>query len=350
MKKKWIFLVLSPIFVWLLRLIISLIFWFISTLGIWDPLLLMAIKTFLNRILWILSIISIPLLIIWIVVLARNKDRKIQPIEVIQYSRQKSKKHMTRYLLWFLILFLLQILSSYIDWLNRLNPSILFNVASIVITLLSRRLTLWLAKISLSIVYDAKYNISDLFQWFYKTLKYIIAYIVSIIIIILWSILLIIPFTVPLINSIIGLIIILALSAFLIIAGVIILFRLSLSPYIILQDWLWTISALKKSWTMTKWFVWAMFTINIIAWLINMLWMIALFVWLLWTIPLYMIANAYIYKRILEEAWDKIIKKTIPKSALKIIAKTPKASIKKTPVKKTASKAVVKKVVVKKAK
>jgi len=322
MKKKWIFLVLSPIFVWLLWFIVSLIFWILSTLGVDTPLLI-AIKTVINWSLGMLSLISIPLLIIGIVLLAKNKDSKIPSGEVINYSRQNAKKHMTRYLLWFVILILLQSLSSYFDWLNTATPNIIFDILSVVITLLTRRLTLWLAKISLSIVYGKDNNILDLFVWFYKTIKYIIAYVISVIITIVWLILLIIPW---IIRS----------------------FKLSMVPYLILQEWLWPIAAIKKSRKMTKWFVWDMFIINLLAWLINVLWALALLVWLLWTIPLYMIANAYIYKKITEQFSDKPIKKIIAKPAVKISAKAPIKFIKKAPAKKPVSKTVVKKTVAKK--
>ena len=322
MKKKWIFLVLSPIFVWLLRLIISAIFWFLSTLAIEAPLLIL-IKTLINRILGILALISIPLLIVGIVLLAKNKDSKISSWEVINYARNKSKKHMTRYLLWFFLLVLLQTWSSYIDALNEANPDVIFSILSVVITLLSRRLVLWLAKVSLSIVYEQDNKISNLFQWFYKTVKYIIAYVLNMIIIICWFILLVIPW---IIRS----------------------FKLSMVPYLILQEWLWPIAAIKKSRKMTKWFVWDMFIINLLAWLINVLWALALLVWLLWTIPLYMIANAYIYKKITEQFSDKPIKKIIAKPAVKISAKAPIKFIKKAPAKKPVSKTVVKKPVAKK--
>ncbi len=304
MKKTWIFLLLSPIFVWLLRIIISAIFWFISTLGV-DTSLLITIKPLINRVLGILALISLPLLIVGIVLLAKNKNSKISSWEVISYARTQSKKYMTRYLLWFLLLIILQSLSSYIDWLNEIAPDAIFSILSVVITLLSRRLVLWLAKISLSIVYGQDHKISNLFQWFYKAIKYIIAYVLNIIIIICWLILLIVPW---IIRS----------------------FKLSLVPYIILQDWLWPVQAIKKSWKMTKWFVWDIFVINLLAWLINILWLLALFVWLLWTIPLYMIANAYIYKRIKELTDETKTTKPRVKLATKTLEKKP---IKKVVVK-----------------
>lgn len=323
MKKNWIFFVLSPIFVWVLWLIVSLIFWTLSNLGV-DMPLLMTIKTLINRILWMLALISIPLLIVGIVFLAKSQDNKLPSKEVIHYAREKSKKHMTRYLLWFLFVFVLQSLSSYIDWLNEASPDVIFSILWLVITLLTRRFVLWLAKISLSVVYEESHKISNLFPWFFKTIKYIVAYILSAIIILCWFILLIVPW---IIRS----------------------FKLSLVPYIILQDWVWPIAAIKKSRKMTKWFVWDMFIINLLAGLINILWMLALLVWLLWTIPLYMIANAYIYKRILEINWWKPTIKTISSSS----KPTSKTIVKKTIVKKkspTTKKAVGKKPINKKAK
>lgn len=288
MKKSSTLFLLSPIFVLLLRIIVSLIFWFLSNTGSWNIAIFAGIKAISNLILGILAIISIMLFIVWIVLVNKNKNSILNYKEIINYSRQKSKKHMTKYLLWFAILIFLQLISSYFDELSKLNPNFLISIWSIIIMFLNRWIIFWLAKISLDIVYNNNYKVSDLFCWWDKTLKYIIANIITWIITVVWLVLLIVPW---IIRSL----------------------RLSMISYIILQDWLWPIQAIKKSRKITKWRLWDIFIINILAWLINILWIMALFVWLLWTIPLYIIANAYIYKKIIDY-WSKLDTTDLAKS------------------------------------
>ncbi len=279
MKKSSTLFLLSPIFVLLLRIIVSLIFWFLSNSEVWN-MAIISTKAILNLGLGILGIISIMLFIVWIVLVNKNKNSILNYKEIINYSRQKSKKHMTKYLLWFAILIILQLLSSYLDELSKLNPNFLISIWSIIIMFLNRWIILWLAKISLNVVYDNNYKVSDLFCWWNKTFKYIIANIITWIITVVWLVLFIVPW-------------------------IIWSLRLSMISYIILQDWLWPIQAIKKSRKITKGRLWDIFIINILVWLINILWLIALFVWLLWTIPLYIIANAYIYKKIIDH-WSKL--------------------------------------------
>lgn len=288
MKKSSTLFLLSPIFVLLLRIIVSLIFWFLSNTGSWNIAIFAGIKAISNLILGILAIISIMLFIVWIVLVNKNKNSILNYKEIINYSRQKSKKHMTKYLLWFAILIVLQLISSYFDELSKLNPNFLISIWSIIIMFLNRWIILWLAKISLDIVYNNNYKVSDLFCWWNKTLKYIIANIITWVITVVWLVLFIIPW---IIRSL----------------------RLSMISYIIVQDWLWPIQAIKKSRKITKWRLWDIFIINILAWLINILWIMALFVWLFWTIPLYIIANAYIYKKIIDY-WSKLDTTDLAKS------------------------------------
>ena len=119
-----------------------------------------------------------------------------------------------------------------------------------------------------------------------KTLKYIVAYIISMIIILVWLLLLVFP-------------------------GVIRGFKLQMAQYLILEKDYNPFKAIKMSWKMTKGFVGDIFAINIIAGLINILWVLAVLVWLIWTIPLAILANAYIYKKIADINKDMLVEKTL---------------------------------------
>jgi uncharacterized membrane protein len=221
---------------------------------------------------------SIVLFIIWLIFISKNKtkDSDLKAWNIIRYAWWKSKKHTVRYLLWFWIYILLSIIS----WFFDAETSILANVALSFLIVFATQLlmvwiTLWLTKISLDIVYDRQYKVKSLFVWVKTFFRFILAYILKILIIIAWYILLIIP-------------------------GIIRTIRLNFVSHLILEKNLSPIKAIKTSWKMTKWLVWNILWINMAVWLINILGVLCLLVWLIWTIPVVIIANAYLYKKILE--------------------------------------------------
>lgn len=265
-------MILSPLLVGTLWLVVS----FLSSLsagGLIDPELLLVIKGFANRSLWILALLSIIAMIIGIVLLATNKNTKITTKEVIKYGWENSKKHVKKFLLWFWIIVALSVLNGIFNPQDVEVQSVLSIVLWFIVNVLNTWIMLWLARIALDIVYDREYKISNLFVGFDKTIKYIGAYILTMIITIIGFFLLIFP-------------------------GIIRAIKLSLAQYLILDKWYNPIKAIKISRKMTKGYVGDIFIISFVAWLINILWVLALLVWLIWTLPLSIIANAYIYKKI----------------------------------------------------
>ncbi len=277
-KSLGLIFLLSPVLVWIIRFVVSL-FFRVMTNTQWaiDPTsLLMTIKLFINRILWVLWLVSVVLFVVWIVLMATSKDNKIKTWEVIKYAWKESKKNTTKYLLWFWIYILLTIVSWIFDTETNILGS--HNLSIVITTLLQVLwiwIGLWLTKISLDIVYKRQYKIKNLFVWFIPFLKFIWAYILTLLIVIVGYILLIIP-------------------------GIIRWVRLNFVAHLVLEKNLSPLKAIKASWKMTKGLVGNILWLNIVAWLINILWLLCLVVWLIWTIPVVIIANAYLYKKISE--------------------------------------------------
>lgn len=290
MKKLWISLILSPLFVGALRFIVTALFFVFALVG---PELAASslIKNTFNWILGILWLLSLPACIVGIVLLSRDKSGKLGGSQIIKNARHLSKKHMKKYFLWFALLVGIQILGTIISGTDQ-TPSILLGLLeslnvwktvsiiivdglSFVTTLLGRWITLGLLSISLGIVYGEEYNRRNLFINAKTTMRYFIANIISWIIALVGFVLLIVP-------------------------GIIWSIKLSMVPYLILREWLCPMKAIKKSRNITKGFVGEIFALNLLAGLINILGVLALLVGLLWTLPLFFITNAAIYKKITE--------------------------------------------------
>lgn len=281
-RKLWRRFALSPAIIGVLWFLTSLVFRLLVTIGI-DPAatsgLLEVVKTFINRILWLLGLASIVLCIIGIVFLStskKNATKLFTTKEIIQFSRTAAKKNMSKFLLWFAIYMVLQIISSSLGYGEESGNTQIWNAAiTLFVSLLALWLWLWFKKLSLNIVHQVKAKFSDVFIGIHAALKYLRAYILTTIIVILWILLFIVPW-------------------------IIFALRLSMVPYLIIDKNMWPIQAIKTSRKITKWFVGDIFILGLLCWLINILWFLVILVWLLWTVPLFMIANAYLYKKIIE--------------------------------------------------
>lgn len=274
-KTRGLVLVLSPAVVGILWLLISAFLYLIAPMDSATPSMFIVIKNIANRSLWILGLLSAIAMIVGIVLLSTNHDAKITVKEAISYGWKNSKKHMTKFLLWFWILIVLQVINGFFTPAVDEPQTILSFIVTTIINILNLWITLWFSQIALDIVYGKKYSASSLFVGMKKTFNYIIAYIINAIIILLGFVLLIVP-------------------------GIIRTFRLSLVQYLILDKNYGPWKAIKTSRRISKWFVTDMFAISLIGWLINILGVLALLVGMLRTVPLLLLANAYVYKRISE--------------------------------------------------
>jgi uncharacterized membrane protein len=85
----------------------------------------------------------------------------------------------------------------------------------------------------------------------------------------------------------------------LIIPGIFFALRLQYANYLIIDKNLGPIEAIKASWKMTKGNVWNLFFLGILLDLINILGLICLIVGLFITVPLSMLATAFVYRKLL---------------------------------------------------
>ena len=183
--------------------------------------------------------------------------------------------------MWFAIYIVLQIISSTFGYSAETGNAQLRNIGITLIVLLAGLwMKLWFANLSLNIVHNVKAKSDDVFVDFQRYIRYLGAYAIMYIIIVIGTILLIVP-------------------------GIIFALRLYMIPYLIIDKKLWSIQAIKTSWKMTKGFGGTIFGLVLLCGLINILWILVVFVWLVRTIPLFMIANAYLYTKILEGSETK---------------------------------------------
>lgn len=98
--------------------------------------------------------------------------------------------------------------------------------------------------------------------------------------------------------SVIRAIIIFAGLILFIIPGIIFSIKLQYSQYLIVDKNLDAIDSIKKSWEMTKGVKWNLFLLGLILGLINILGILALLVGILITVPLTLVANAYVYRKL----------------------------------------------------
>nr|MBI5455527.1 glycerophosphoryl diester phosphodiesterase membrane domain-containing protein [Candidatus Levybacteria bacterium] len=99
--------------------------------------------------------------------------------------------------------------------------------------------------------------------------------------------------------SILRTIIIVAGLILFIIPGIIFSIKLQFSEYLIVDKNLSAVDSIKKSWQMTKGVKWNLFLLGLLLGLINILGILAFLVGTLITVPLTLIANAYVYRKLL---------------------------------------------------
>ncbi len=85
---------------------------------------------------------------------------------------------------------------------------------------------------------------------------------------------------------------------FLIIPGIILSIKFGFAEYLVVDKNMSVVDSLNNSWEITKGVKWNLFLFGILLFLINMVGFIALLVGLFITVPLTMVANAYVYRKL----------------------------------------------------
>ena len=194
--------------------------------------------------------------------------------EAVRFGWQTTKTNFK-----FLIKIILIIMAAYIltSWVsNALEDAPVLNVvASILFWVLHIVLDIGLVKIALKLTADQKPELADLFNHYPLFWKYLGGAILSGLIILGGLILLIVP-------------------------GIYFAVKLQFVTYLIIDQGLGPIDAIKKSWEITGGNFWNLFLFGLVIVLINVLGFLALVVGLLWAIPTAAIATAFVYKKLLK--------------------------------------------------
>ena len=91
----------------------------------------------------------------------------------------------------------------------------------------------------------------------------------------------------------------------LIIPGIIFSIKLQFTEYLIVDKKMDAVDAIKASWEMTKGVKWNLFLLGLLLGLINILGFLCLVIGLIITVPLAMIAEAYVYRKLLSQSTIK---------------------------------------------
>lgn len=219
----------------------------------------------MGTLVWLITLV-IGLVYLW-------KQKWLEHKAIMKQSRILTRKNIRKFALGIVFLFILQMLQN---GLSQPDQPVTFVVVILMILIWVAYLwiDLWLKSMSLSLTDDKKIKVSDIFVDGKKLLYYLGAYVI------IW------------IFAVVGIVLF-------IIPGIYVTLRLNMVPYLILEKNIGPWKAIKESRTMTKSVASNIFALNVLLGMINILWIIALFVWLFWTLPLFYIANAVFYKKLL---------------------------------------------------
>ncbi len=258
---------LLPFFFWIL--------WITSALALSENVAdntniminLLYIKTF-SGIWFLLGIITMLISIVYL-----WREEWLTQSEIIKPTWKLARKNIWKFWFWIALIFILQITQNELSDPSR-PTTLLISVLIILLWIAYLRVDLWLKNLSLSLIQEKKARALDIFVNPDKFFKYFLAYLLMVLFTMIGVLLFIIP-------------------------GIFVALRLEMVPYLILEENIWPWNAIKKSWEVTKSKVANLLALNIVLGAINILWLVAIIVGLFWTLPLFYLANAMFYKKLL---------------------------------------------------
>ena len=284
-KTRGMIFLLSSIFIVILWIFMSIIFWFLESLVGELSESLLTVKSFLNYLLWIFSFLSIPLLFpFWIYFLDKSSS-EISFFELrkeawnIVWNQKKAGIFLLIWLVISLIFVAYYVLNSFFfSSLEVMSDSFLVAVGK---TILSIIFWIWFISFSLAFFQWISVNFSTYWKWisWSRVRKAVVGDM-------LFSICIFLGFL------------------FFIVPWIILLVRLQFFLYAIVDKWFWPIKALKWSWSITKGHFWEIMVFHLYFCFFNILWFLCLLVWLVRTVPMTMLATAKYYL-LLSEQYEK---------------------------------------------
>ncbi|MCL5439210.1 MAG: DUF975 family protein [Patescibacteria group bacterium] len=206
---------------------------------------------------------------------------KFSKKEAIGYGWDKVKKNLRFFIVLIVIVFAVSFVPSFINSAmtassregGQIFPTIFSLIINLAFWVLQTIIGIGLIKIYLKFIDGQKPKYSDLFSYYRLFFKYLIGSILSGLIVLAGFILLIVP-------------------------GIIWSIKYQFTTYLIVDKDMSPVAALKKSGAITKGSKWNLFLFGLLLGLINILGVIALGVGLFITIPITMLATAYVYRKL----------------------------------------------------
>lgn len=200
--------------------------------------------------------------------------------EAIKFGWQKMKENFWFFVIVLIVVAAIQFLPNMFGGFQGQNGSqtgLLVVIISILAFVIKMVIDMGLLKIALNIHDNKKPDYSELYKNYPLFLKYFIASLLYGLAVGIGFILLIVP-------------------------GIIFALKLQYYGFLIVDKGMGPIAALKKSWEMTKGVKWNLFLLGLLLGLINVAGAIVLLIGLFATIPTTLVANAYVYRKLLNHA------------------------------------------------
>lgn len=199
--------------------------------------------------------------------------KKFSIKEAFGFGFNIAKRNIFFYLGIFVITILISSINSSLQK-NLVDQYFLYFVVSLVFWVISEFIGMGILRVNLSFVDGKKPKFMDIFILNGRNLlNYLLGSILVGVIIVIGFILLIVP-------------------------GIIFALKLQYVTYLIVDKKLGPIEAIKKSWSMTKGHVWHLFVLLLAIIGVNILGTLALVVGLIITVPLSMVATAFVYRKL----------------------------------------------------
>jgi len=196
--------------------------------------------------------------------------------EAISFGFQTAKSNVVFFIGVFVIITLVFAATTLLQNIPNFNQNAgTFLIGNILVWVLNVVIDMGIIRITLKFVDLEKPVFSDLFHGS-SLINYILASIISGTIIVIGIVLFVIP-------------------------GIVFALRLQFAKYLVIDKEMGPVDAIQKSWNITKGITWNLFLLTLLLILINILGFIALLVGLFITVPLTMVANAFVYRRLLSQ-------------------------------------------------
>lgn len=208
---------------------------------------------------------------------AKKNSTHFSKKEAIKLGFQTAKKNIVFFIGIFVIITLVFALTTLIQSSQAFNKDAAsFVISNILVFVVNTIIDMGLIRIAIKFAEREKAVFSDLF-YTPSLINYVLTSIMSAVIVLMGLILFIIP-------------------------GIIFALRVQFSKYLVIDKGLGPVEAIQKSWKMTKGVSFNLFLFAILLMLINLLGLLAFVVGLFISVPLTMVANAFVYRKLLSYA------------------------------------------------